>query len=112
MDKFIMWGTNFGTQIGILSIDERNQMSLEFCDNPNIYDIPGDLYEEFEQGKKYAGDKSCRNLFKWLIMPPNRVNVEEELEKLDLKEYDLVEIIKRVKIDFPLPIKLERIKYA
>lgn len=109
MDKFKMYGTNFNTYIGILTIDNESKMSFKFSESFELNDVPGFLYEELKQGRREVGDIPCRKLFEWLIMPPNRVNVEEELEKLDLKEYDLVEIIKRTKIDFPLPIKLEKI---
>ena len=110
MDKYIMYGVNFGTTLGELTIDSSNKMKFEFYDNLEIRDLPPYLYEEFKAGHKIVGHDPCVKLFKWLLMPPNRVNIDEELKDIGLKEYCLVEIIKKVRIDFPLLIKLEKIE--
>ena len=110
--RYNLYGNRYDTYIGTVEIDNINDEAIvTLIDNIKyLEEIPGALILKYRNGQRQFNTEEFIKDLELYLMTENRVNAKELLASIGLEKYSLLQIIQRIKMDWPVPYRIEPIK--
>ena len=110
--KYNLYGNRYDTYLGTVEIDNvKDEATVTLIDDIKYQEeIPGAFLLKYRDGQRIFNTEEFKKDLELYIMPENRVNAKELLASIGLEKYSLLQIIQRIKMDWPVPYRIEPIK--